>query len=104
MSETLLPEHSGGRELDDGIGLPRGVRPVYERCLSTGVVERHRMESTCYGGWVIPKNSPRMVDFTSSPFTFFSMIFSDSAVVFYDPTSFLHQQENGSFLPDKRFK
>ena len=29
---------------------------MYDRYLSTGVVERHRRESSCSGGWVSPKN------------------------------------------------
>ena len=55
MSETQLPEHSGGSGLDHDNALHRGVPLVYELCLSTGVAERHRRESTCCASWVILK-------------------------------------------------
>ena len=56
ISDPHLLENLEGSGLNRDNGLPRGVHRVYDRCPSTGVVKRHRRESTFCGGRVIPKH------------------------------------------------
>ena len=54
MTETQVPEHSGGSGLDHENGPPRGVPRVCDLCLSTGAVAGNQPAVAV--GWVILKD------------------------------------------------